>query len=212
MGHKINPKIFRIGNIHTWDSKWFSRKNYATYLEQDIRIREFLSNKLKEALIDKIEIERSTNKFTITIHATRPGLIIGKGGSNIESLKKEIHNKILKNRRNIDINIQEVKKPMSSSRIITQMMIFDIEKRVPYRKVMKQALQKVVKDGVLGVKVTVSGRLNGAEIARTEKLSQGNLPLHTMRADIDYSKGVARTTYGAIGIHVWIYKGQIFNK
>ena len=212
MGQKVTPTIYRIGSIFSWDSKWFSKKNYSRLLKEDIQIREYLGKKLKDALIDKIEIERSTNKFTIIVHAVKPGLIIGRGGAGIEELKKELQFKVLKRREKFEINVIEVKKPMNSARVVMQTMATDIEKRMPFRRVMKQAIGRVMKEGAQGVRVTVAGRLNGAEIARSETLSQGKLPLHTLRANIDYMKGEANTTYGVIGIKVWIYKGEVFNK
>lgn len=212
MGHKVNPTILRIPYIQPWKSRWFSKKEYAYFLEEDIKIRNFLQKKLKEALLEKIEIERSTNKFNIIIHATRPGLIIGRGGAGIEDLKKEISTKVLKNKQKIEINIQEVKKPMACPAVLVQSMAIDIEKRIPFRKVLKQAISKALKDGAKGIKVMVSGRLNGVDIARSETLSSGKIPLHTLRADIRYARGVANTTYGVIGIKVWVYKGEIFKK
>ncbi|MFH0856559.1 MAG: 30S ribosomal protein S3 [bacterium] len=214
MGHKVNPKILRIGVINTWDSKWFSKKNYSEYLKHDIAIRKFLQLKLRNASIDKIEIERSVDNLNIILHSAKPGLIIGRSGAGVEELKNEIQKKVLNKfclqKIKINLNIQEVKNPALSSSIVMQYVIDDIEKRIPFRRTMKQAIAKVEKAGAKGVKIVVSGRLNGAEIARTEKLIFGKIPLHTLRADIDYSRGTARTMYGAIGVKVWIYKGEIF--
>jgi len=211
MGHKVNPKVFRIGQSVNWSSRWFSSKNYADLLKQDILVRKFLKKKWKEAGIEKVDIERTPAELTLIIAAARPGLIIGRGGAGIEEIKKEILIKYFKNAvKNLKINIQEVENPNASAPIMVNSITQDIEKRMPFRRVMKQTIERVMKAGALGVKVMVSGRLNGAEIARTEMLSQGKVPLHTIRADIDYSRGVARTTYGAIGVKVWIYKGEVF--
>lgn len=211
MGQKVNPKIFRTNIIFSWSSKWFSQNNYAENLQQDIKLRKFLRSKLKEASLAKVEIERSVGKLDINLHTAKPGLIIGKGGKAVEDLKKELQRKIIHNPKlQININIKEVDKPNLSAEIMVQQMAQEIEKRVPFRRVMKRTIDLILKAGAKGVKVQVAGRLNGAEIARTETLSEGKIPLHTMRANIDYSRGVAATTYGAIGIKVWIYTGEIF--
>lgn len=213
MGHKVNPKSFRIGQTITWSSRWFAKKNYPELLKEDILIKKFLQERLKEAVVEKIEIERTPAEITIIISATRPGVIIGRGGSGIEEIKKAISQKFLKNiKQTIKVNIQEVEKPNLSAPVILHFVIQDIEKRLPFRRVMKQAIERVMKAGALGVKIKVGGRLNGAEIARDETLFEGKIPLHTLRAIIDYSRGTARTTYGAIGVKVWIYKGEIFEK
>ncbi len=211
MGQKVNPKIFRTNIIFSWSSKWFSQHNYAENLQQDIKLRKFLRNKLKEAALAKIEIERSVGKLDINLYTAKPGLIIGKGGKAVEDLKKELQQKIIHNPKlQININIKEVDKPNLSAEIMVQQMAQEIEKRVPFRRVMKRTIDMILKAGAKGVKVQVSGRLNGAEIARTETLAEGKIPLHTMRANIDYSRGVAVTTYGTIGIKVWIYTGEVF--
>lgn len=216
MGKKINPKIFRMGVIRTWPSKWYSSgKDYARNVQQDVNIRRFLLKKLQEAGVDRVEIERSVNKINIGIYTAKPGLIIGRGGSGVDDLKKQLHKQFLSRPAgirldDIKVNIFEVDRPNLSSQIIVQSMIMDIEKRMPFRRVMKQVINRVERAGALGVKVIVSGRLNGAEIARSEMLTSGKIPLHTLRADIDYARGVANTTYGAIGIKVWIYKGNKF--
>lgn len=216
MGKKINPKIFRMGVIRTWPSKWYGAgKDYARNVQQDVSIRRFLLKKLQEAGVDRVEIERSAKKISIGVYTAKPGLIIGRGGSGVDDLKKQIHRDFLSKPSgirldDIKLNIFEVDRPNLSSQIIVQSMIIDIEKRMPFRKVMKQVISRVERAGGQGVKVIVSGRLNGAEIARSEMLTSGKLPLHTLRADIDYARGVAHTTYGAIGIKVWIYKGNRF--
>lgn len=212
MGQKVNPKIFRIGINKTWDSKWFSDKDYSAFLRQDILIRKYVKNKLKDASVDKIEIERPAGNISITIYSGKPGMIIGRAGAGIEELKKDIQNKFLGKKPSLNLNIQEITKPDLSSQIILQSMIADIEKRIPFRRVMKQALSRIERGGALGARAVVAGRLNGAEIARTEKLSWGKIPLHTLRADIDYSRGFAKTIFGTIGIKVWINRGEVFNK
>jgi len=218
MGKKINPKIFRIGVTKTWPSRWFGAgKVYTKNIEQDIKIRRFLMKELREAGVDNVEIKRSSNKIDIDVYTAKPGIIIGRGGSGAEDLKKKIHKNFLSKPSgtrlgDINLNIFEVDRPNLSSQILVQSMAIDIEKRVPYRRVMKQAINRVERAGALGVRIIISGRLNGSEIARSEMLSSGKVPLHTLRADIDYARGVANTTYGAIGMKVWIYKGDKFNK
>ncbi len=215
MGKKVNPKILRMGITKTWASIWFeSGDKYIKNVRQDVLVRKYLIREFKEAGIDKVEIIRSLNKIEITVSTAKPGLIIGRGGNGVEELKKKLHTQFLKNFRmgEIALNIKEASRPNLSSQIMVQSMIMDIEKRMPFRKVMKQAIGKAERAGAMGVKVVVSGRLNGAEIARREKLVSGKVPLQTLRADIDYARGAAHTTYGAIGIKVWIYKGEVFEK
>lgn len=205
----------RIGISKTWPSKWFSEGGaYIKNLEEDIKIRRFLNHKMKEAGVDRVEIERSANKITIAVHTAKPGLVIGRGGTGAEDLRKKIHRTYLKKHRlgDINVNIMEVDRPNLSAAIIVQSMTIDLEKRMPFRRVMKQAIMRTERAGALGVKIIVSGRLNGAEIAREEMLTSGKVPLHTLRADIDYSRGTAFTTYGTIGVKVWIYRGDIFEK
>ncbi len=213
MGQKVNPKIFRIGITRTWDSKWFAQgKAYAKNLEQDTKVRKYLVKELREAGVDRVEVERNHKKISVGIFTAKPGLIIGRGGAGAEDLKKKIHSKFLKNYKITDItlNITEVDRPNLSAQILAQSMALEIEKRMPFRRVMKQAINRVERAGALGVKVGIKGRLNGAEIARSEVLTSGSIPLHTMRADIDYALSTASTTYGAIGIKVWVYKGEVF--
>ncbi|MHB8904364.1 MAG: 30S ribosomal protein S3 [Patescibacteria group bacterium] len=215
MGKKVNPKIFRMGITKTWPSIWFEDGDaYIQNIKQDIGIRKYMIREFKEAGVDKVEIIRSINKIEITIITAKPGLIIGRGGNGAEDLKKKLHDKFLKNFRmgEINLNIKEYGRPNLSAQIMVQAMILDIEKRLPFRKVMKQSLAKIERAGALGAKIVIGGRLNGAEIARTEKLVWGKVPLQTLRADIDYARGAAHTTYGAIGIKVWVYKGEVFEK
>jgi small subunit ribosomal protein S3 len=215
MGQKVNPKIFRMGITKTWNSKWFGLgKKLVNNLRQDVEIRKFLNKELREAGVDRVEIERSANKIGVNIFTAKPGVIIGRGGTGAEDLKKKIHSKFLKNFKmgEINLSITECDRPNLSAMINAQAMAIEIEKRVPFRRVMKQAMGRIERAGALGVKVIIKGRLNGAEIARDEMLTVGKVPLHTLRADIDYASTPARTTYGAIGIKVWIYKGEVFEK
>jgi small subunit ribosomal protein S3 len=219
MGQKVHPKIFRINSIFTWDSKWFARKDYQKFLEEDVKIRAFLMKDLRGAAIDRVDIERTQNNLTIVIHTAKPGMIIGRGGQGAEELKIKLIKKFLPKSQNkdkklnVNLNIQEVQKPALSAKIVADSIAMDLEKRMPFRKVMKQAIDKVEKAGAQGVKVGISGRLNGAEIARREKLSWGNIPLQNLRANIDFATGTAFTaSYGTIGIKVWIYKGEVFKK
>lgn len=213
MGQKVNPKIFRIGITQQWDSRWYGNKKvFGTLLRQDLELKKFIATNLKDAGVARVEIERSSGAVTIIIHAAKPGVVIGRGGQGIEDIKKKIQKTLLPPKTNLHINIQEVTNPNYASALVAQGIAADIEKRIPFRRAMKQALSKVEKTDAKGVKVTVAGRLNGSEIARTETLSVGQLPLHTLRADIDYAFTEARTTYGVIGIKVWIYKGIKFKQ
>jgi small subunit ribosomal protein S3 len=215
MGKKVNPKIFRMGITKSWDSVWFeSGKNYIKNVAQDIAVRRYLIKEFKEAGVDKVEITRSLNRIQIDLWTGKPGLLIGRGGNGVEELKKKLHTKFLKTFRigEITLNIKEVSRPGLSAQIAVQTMTLEIEKRIPFRKVMKQALSRIERSGAEGAKVVIGGRLNGAEIARTEKLTWGRVPLNTLRADIDYARGAAHTSYGAIGIKVWVYKGEVFEK
>ncbi|MDP2709246.1 MAG: 30S ribosomal protein S3 [bacterium] len=215
MGHKVNPKVIRLNITRTWPSKWFATgKKMIKSLEQDVKIRKLLFSELREAGVDRVEIERSGQKITIGIFTAKPGVIIGRGGSGAGDLKKKLHDKFLKNFKlgDINLNITEFDRPNLSSQIIAGSMAIEIEKRMPFRRVMKQAIGRIERAGALGVKVVISGRLNGSEIARTEMLTSGKVPLHTLRADIDFAKATAKTTYGAIGIKLWIYKGDVFKK
>lgn len=214
MGHKVHPKIFRVKQITTWSSKWFQKKeNYKKSLREDISIQDFLYKKLKEASVDKIEIERSRNNVNVIIHTAKPGFIIGRSGAGIEDLKKQIKSKFFAGSRAVlNINIQEVTKPALSAGIVGEQIVADLEKRVPYRRIIKGAIDRVQKAGAQGIKIRLAGRLNGVEIARKETLSWGKIPLQNLRADIDYSYKIARTIYGAIGVKVWIYRGEIFEE
>jgi len=234
MTHRVHPKVYRIKEIKDWDSRGYYDKKTAEYLEEDFRIREFLRKKLGKVGIEKIEIERFPNKINIIISSARPGLIIGRGGEGVEQLKRELEQKVLKKslvrkkekeekkapasvyamagrEKETRIEIREIRNPWISANLSAQWVAQQIEKRVPYRRVLKQALSKISPyKEVKGVKIEVSGRLNGAEIARREWVSAGKLPRQTIRADIDYAKAEAHCTYGVIGVKVWIYKGEKF--
>jgi len=208
MGHKISPFSFRLGFNKGWMSRWFDPKNFKGYLEDDFKIRDFLSKKLKGSSVDHVEIEISPDKVNIIIFSARPGLIIGRSGAGIEELKKEIL-KILAKKTEVRIEIQEFKNPETSAAIMAEQIVEQIEKRMPFRRVMKQALGKITAGReVGGAKIQISGPLDGADIARTEHLEKGSLPLQTLRANIDFARNTAFTTYGTVGIKVWIYKKE----
>jgi len=210
MGQKVNPKVFRIGITTTWNSRWYADKDYASQLQEDVKIRKFLETELRNASLDNVVIERTATNLNINISSGKPGVIIGRGGEGVENLKKKIKSKFFGSKKiSINLNIKEVQKPALSSRIVMQDIIADLEKRVPFRRAVKSSINRVDRAGAKGVKVIVSGRLNGVEIARTETFASGSIPLHTLRADIDYCRAAARTIYGAIGVKVWIYKGDI---
>jgi small subunit ribosomal protein S3 len=215
MAQKINPIIHRIPTTQTWRSRWFASnsKLYKKLLQQDIEIRKMFKSKLPDAGIEKIEIERSPDQLIITVHTSKPGVVIGRGGLGAETIKKDIKTKYLKAEKiNLQINIKEVNQPQLSASIMAQNMAQDLLKRIPYRRTMKRALDQIMKAGAKGAKIELKGRLDGAEIARKERLQSGNVPLQTFRADIDYSRTAAFTTYGAVGIKVWVYKGEVFEK
>ena len=208
MGQKTNPIGFRLGVIKSWESRWFSEKDYAKLLQEDITIRKFLIKKLSSAGISKVVIERPAKLAKITIHTSRPGVIIGKKGSDIEKLKKDIGNIT---EGDVSINIVEIKKPELDSQLVADNIAQQLERRVAFRRAMKRAVQSAMRLGALGIRVNCSGRLGGAEIARMEWYREGRVPLHTLRADIDYGVSRANTTYGICGIKVWIFKGEKFD-
>lgn len=210
MGHKVHPKIHRMQVIYSWDSKWYSKNNYAVFAEQDINIREFLIKKFKDAHIDAISVERGPKELVVTILAAKPGFIIGRGGKGIEDIRKEIERKFLKMSLRVKLNVKEVKFPALSAAVSAQTMVSEIERRIPFRRVMKQGIERVMKAGAKGVKVIMAGRLNGVEIARRETLSSGKVPLITLRSDVDYAFVEAQTIYGKIGVKVWVYNGETF--
>lgn len=206
MGQKTHPIGFRLGITKTWVSRWYSRKNYRKFLHEDIRIREYLKKKLYHAGISKIEIERTADKVIINIHTARPGIVIGKKGSEVELIKKELK-KITDS--DIYIDIKEVRRPELDAQLVAENIALQIEKRVAYRRAMKRAVSSAMRLGAQGIKIAVSGRLGGAEMARSEWYREGRVPLQTLRADIDYGFAEAFTTYGVIGVKVWIFKGEI---
>ena len=206
MGQKVHPIGMRVGIIRDWDAKWYAEKEYAEFLHEDLRIRKFISTKLADAAVSTIEIERATGRVNISIHTAKPGMVIGKGGSEVENLRKEL-NKLTGKR--IHINIVEIKKPDLDAKLVGEGIARQLENRVAFRRAQKQAIQRSMRAGAKGIKTQVSGRLNGADIARSEGYSEGTVPLHTLRADIDYAWEEADRTYGKLGVKVWIYRGEI---
>ena len=209
MGQKTNPIGLRLGIIKSWESRWYSEKDYSKLLQEDINLRKFLMKKLSTAGISKIIIERPAKLANITLHTSRPGVIIGKKGSDIEKLKKSVSKMIS---GDVNINILEVKKPELDSQLVADNIAQQLEKRVAFRRAMKRAVQSAMRLGAGGIRVNCSGRLGGAEIARTEWYREGRVPLHTLRADVDYGVSRANTTYGICGVKVWIFKGEKFEK
>ena len=207
MGQKVNPHGLRVGVIKDWDAKWYApKKEFADTLIEDYKLREFLKKKLYNAGISKIEIERAANRVRLNIFTAKPGIVIGKGGTGVDVLKKEIEKLIGKT---VIINIVEVKNPDIDAQLVAENIAAQLEKRISFRRAMKQAIARAMKAGALGIKTMVSGRLNGAEIARSERYHEGTIPLQTLRADIDYGFAEAHTTYGRLGVKVWIYKGEV---
>ncbi|MCL6589167.1 MAG: 30S ribosomal protein S3 [Firmicutes bacterium] len=207
MGQKVHPVGFRIGIIKDWEGRWFARKKeYAGLILEDFKIRKFVKKRLFASGVAKIEIERAANRVKVTIYTARPGMVIGRQGTEVEVIRKEIEKF---SGKQAQVNIAEVKTPELSAQLVAENIAFQLERRTSFRRAMKQAIGRSMKFGALGVKVKCSGRLMGAEIARTEGYSEGKIPLHTLRADIDYGFAEANTTYGKIGVKVWIYKGEI---
>ncbi len=210
MGQKVNPIGLRLGINKIWDSIWYADKDYADKLLEDLKIKDYIKkvfNKEKDAAISKVTIQRITNKININIHTARPAIVIGRKGAEIENLKKKLQN-LIKTEKNIQIKIVQIRKPEVDARLIADNIAGQIEKRTPYRRAMKHAITNAMRSGVLGIKITCSGRLGGSEMARTETYKDGRIPLQTLKADIDYALGVAVTTLGAIGIKVWVYTGD----
>jgi len=206
LGHKVNPIGLRLGIIKTWDSRWYAEKQYSRFLQEDIVLRKFIKKKLYHAGVSKIEIDRTANRAKITIRSARPGIIIGQKGSEIEKLQKELQKMV---QREISINIQEVRRVETDAQLVAENVALQLERRVAFRRAMKKGVTACLKFGAQGIKISSAGRLGGAEIARSEWYREGRVPLHTLRADIDYGFAEARTTYGQIGVKVWIYKGEI---
>ena len=210
MGQKVNPVGFRVGINRGWDSIWFAKKNeYGNFLIEDFKIRKFIQDHVVNSGVSKIQIERTSKKCIVTIYTSRPGFVIGKKGSDIEKIKKNL-NKFSKHE--LSLNIKEIKKPELNSFLVAENIAQQLVKRIAYRRAMKRAIQSALRLGAKGIRVCVSGRLAGNEIARSEWLREGSVPLHTLRADVDYAEAEALTTYGIIGIKVWIYKGEILKK
>lgn len=220
MAHNVHPKIFRVKETKDWLSRWFNRKNYANQLKEDYLIRFFLEKRLKEASIERVEIERSPGKVQIIIASARPGLIIGRGGSGVETLRKDIQRILLKERKNeeqkkedITLDVREIKNPWISAALTAQWIASQLERRMPHRRTIKQGLMKVMANKeILGARIEVAGRLGGADIARKERVEDGRLPRQTLRANIEYALREAFTTYGTIGVKVWVYKGDVFEE
>ena len=209
MGQKVNPSGFRLGITTTWDSKWYSDNKYSLFLENDLKIRKHIDDNLKKAGLSKVIIERSLKKINISIHASRPGIIIGKKGSDIEKLKKEL---IKLTGSEINLNIIETKKPELDAKVVADNIAMQLENRAATKRVLKRAVQSALKLGAQGIRVSVGGRINGSEIARVEWFKEGRVPLHTLRANIDYATSTAKTTYGTCGVKVWLYKGEKLSK
>ncbi|HEX9861526.1 MAG TPA: 30S ribosomal protein S3 [Nitrospirota bacterium] len=206
MGHKVHPTGYRLGVIKTWSSRWFAEKEYAEYLHEDIALRKVVKKKLFHAGVSKIDIDRAGNKIKVNIHTARPGIIIGKKGSEVDKLKKDLE---VKTGKQIYINIIEIRKPEMDAQLVAENIALQLERRIAFRRAMKKSVTSSLRFGAQGIKVACAGRLAGAEIARSEWYREGRVPLHTLRADIDYGTAEAKTTYGLIGIKVWIYKGEI---
>lgn len=216
MGQKVHPKAFRLNTVATWTSRWFAPgKQYRKYLQEDVRIRQDIKRRFRDAGVGDVDIERSANAATVTIHAARPGVIIGRGGQGAEGLKKELRERFFgaaKGAPALQVNIVEVDRAALNADVAVQQIITDLEKRIPFRRTMRQAVGRIERAGCLGVRVQLSGRLDGSEIARREVMMRGSVPLHTLRADIHYGQNFARTIYGTIGVKVWIYRGEVFER
>ncbi|GAA0304480.1 small subunit ribosomal protein S3 [Gracilibacillus halotolerans] len=206
MGQKVNPNGLRVGVIRDWESKWYAGKDYADLLHEDIKIREYIEERLKDGAVSKVEIERAANRINISISTAKPGMVIGKGGSEVEALRKSLNQ--LTGKR-VHINIVEVKRADLDAKLVAENIARQLENRVSFRRVQKQAIQRAMRAGAQGVRTQVSGRLGGADMARAEHYSEGTVPLHTLRADIDYGTAEADTTYGKLGVKVWIYRGEV---
>ncbi len=212
MGQKVHPVGFRLGISTDWNARWYAdKRDYAANLLGDVKIRDFLSEKLKGASVKKIEIERSAGNVLVTIHTARPGIVIGKKGEDIERLRKSVASLAGIDVSKLKMNIEEVRKPETEAQLVSESISQQLERRIMFRRAMKRAVSNAMRLGALGVKVHVSGRLNGAEIARAEWYREGRVPLHTLRADIDYGFTEAKTTYGILGVKVWIYKGEVYD-
>jgi small subunit ribosomal protein S3 len=206
VGQKVNPVGLRIGIIRDWESRWYADKDYANLLHEDLRVREYIAKRLSDASVSKVEIERAANRVNISVHTAKPGMVIGKGGTEVEGLRKALNQ--LTGKR-VHINIIEIKRADLDAKLVAENIARQLENRVSFRRAQKQAIQRTMRSGAQGIKTQVSGRLGGADIARAEHYSEGTVPLHTLRADIDYAHAEADTTYGKLGVKVWIYRGEI---
>lgn len=206
MGQKVHPIGMRVGIIRDWDAKWYAEKNFAEYLHEDLAIRKFLYKKLKDASVSTIQIERAANRVIVSVHTAKPGMVIGKGGSEIDAVRAELSKLTGKK---VFINVVEIKEPSLDAKLVAEDIAHQLENRVAFRRAQKQAIQRTMKAGAKGIKTMVSGRLNGADIARSEMYSEGTVPLHTLRSDIDYAWEEADTTYGKLGVKVWICRGEV---
>ena len=206
MGQKVNPHGLRVGIIKDWDTKWYAEKDFADYLVEDVKIRKFIKKKLYAAGVSKIAIERTAGRVQLSVYTAKPGIVIGKNGQAIEELKAEIQKMTS---QKVAVNIEEIKRPETDAQLVAERIALDLENRVTFRRAMKQAMGRTMKFGAKGIKTAVSGRLGGADIARTESYHDGTIPLQTLRADIDYGFAEADTTYGKLGVKVWIYKGEV---
>lgn len=212
MGQKIHPTGFRLGVASSWTSTWYAEgQDYAKYLNEDIEIRQFLRKRLQQASVGRVEIARPARAAQVTIHTARPGIVIGKKGQDVEALRKELAERMGLDRNNVKINIEEIRKPEIDALLVAEGIAQQLEKRIMFRRAMKRAVANAMRLGALGVRINVAGRLNGAEIARSEWYREGRVPLHTLRADIDYGFAEAQTTYGILGVKVWIFKGEVFD-
>jgi len=209
LGQKTNPIGLRLGIVKTWDSKWFAEKDYTAFLKEDILLRSYLKKKLFAAGISKIEIERASDKFTVTIRAARPGLVIGRKGTQVDQLRDELQHLT---KKEVALNIEEVKRPDTDAQLVAEHVAKQLEQRVSFRRAMKRAITSAMRGGTKGIKITCSGRLGGAEMARIESYREGRVPLHTLRADIDFARATSHTTYGCVGVKVWIFKGEILKQ
>ncbi|HGY54403.1 MAG TPA: 30S ribosomal protein S3 [Caldithrix abyssi] len=209
MGQKTNPIGLRLGIVKTWNSSWFDEKGFADKLEEDLRLRKYIRNRLSKAAVSKIEIERTAKRIILTIHTARPGIVIGKKGSEVDMLREEL--RALTNKE-VQINISEIKKPELDAYLVAENIARQLEGKVSFRRAMKKAITSTMRIGAEGIKIMCSGRLGGAEMARTEQYKDGRIPLHTLRADIDYATYTAQTTYGSIGVKVWIFNGEVIGR
>ena len=211
MSHSVHPYAFRIGILRDWKSRWFQNKNFAKFLQQDVELREWLMKKLRAQMVAGVEIERSRNTMTVFVKTPRPGLIIGRGGEGIEKLRREIQLRL--GVKDLKVTIEEIRNPYSDAHVVARLVVQDLEKRLPFRRALKQNIEKVMTSGgAKGVRIQVSGRLDGSEMGRVEWLKRGMIPLQTLRADVDFSRDRAQLPYGTIGVRVWIYRGEVFEK